>query len=110
MTVTQITNHVTSSNANDVVDFAKVVDQVVTSREELMKLCDSIHAPKRQSVVNLPLKDLHHHLNALQYKPTSEQPGFLLIHASSIPGYNRLDKLNNIKNITQPLKGFLDLN
>src|SRR6266498_2963990 len=44
--VTVIPNHlhVTSNNANDVVDVAQVIDQVITSQGELMKLCDSIHA------------------------------------------------------------------
>src|SRR6266540_3455549 len=71
---------------------------------------DSIHAPKRPSIVNLPPNDLCHRLNALCHKPTAEQPGFLLIKASSIPGYNQLDKLNFVKDISHTLTGFLDLN
>ena len=59
-------------NTNDEIDIAQVVDQVVISRGELMKLTDSIHAPKTQSIVNLPPKDLRHQLNALYHKPTSE--------------------------------------
>src|SRR6266498_5656124 len=100
----------TIQNAYDVVDVANVVDQVVISHSELMNLSDSIYAPKRPSVVNLPPKDLHHRLNALRHKPTSDQPGFLLFNASSIPGINRLDKLNLIRDLAQLLKGYIDLN
>jgi len=56
---------VTSTNANDVVDVAKLVDQVITSRGVQQKLSDSIHAPKGLSVVNLSLNDLRHRLNIL---------------------------------------------
>ena len=78
----------TSTNANDVVDVAKLVDQVITSRGVQQKLSDSIHAPKGLSVVNLSLNDLRHRLNVLQHKLTSERPGLLLISATSISGYN----------------------
>ncbi len=110
MTVTQNTEHMTASNANDIIDVAHVVAQVVTSRGEPMTLCDSIHAPKGKSIVSLPSKDLRHHLNALRHKPASEQLGFLLITASSIPGHNRLDKLNLIRDLSQSFSGYLDIN
>ncbi len=100
----------TSPNANDVIDLAKVVDQVVSSQGEARKLKDSMHAPKRPSIINLPPKDLRHKLNALRHKPTDEQLGFLLIKASSISGFNRLDKLSFISDNSQPLIGFLDTN
>ena len=99
-----------TQNANNNVDVAKVIDQIVISRDKLMNLSDSIHTPKRPLVVNLPPKDLRYHLNALRHKPTSEQPGFLLFNASSIPGINRLDKLNLVRDLSQPLNGFMDLN
>ncbi len=108
--VTQTSDHIISKNANDVLDIAAVIDQVVTSRSVPETLNDSLHAPKRQSIVNLPSNDLRHRLNALRHKPTSDQSGFLLIKAISIAGYNRLDKLNFIRNIFQPLQGFMDLN
>src|SRR6266498_2910258 len=83
--VTQIKGHVTSLNVNNVIDVANVIDQVVISCGELMKLSDSIHIPKGQlAFVNLPLKDLRHCLNVLRYKPISEQSDFLLIKAPSI--------------------------
>jgi len=101
---------VTYPNANDTVNIAQIVDQVVTLRGTPMILRDSIHAPKRPSVVNLSLTDLRHRLNALRHKPTSERSGFLLIAASSIPGYNRLEKLSYIKERFQEMPGYLDLN
>jgi len=64
-TVTLAQNHLINQNANDVVDVAQVVDQVVTSLGKPMNLSNSIHAPKRQSIVNLPPKNLRHRLNAL---------------------------------------------
>jgi len=110
VTVTHINEHVTSSNANDIIDVVNLVDQVVTSSGTPRKLSDSIHAPKRPSIINLPLKDLRYRLNALRHKPISDQPGFLLIKASSIPEYNRLDKLNLIRDLFQPITGYIDLN
>ncbi len=88
VTVTQTSDHMILKNANDVLDVAVVIDQVVTSRGAPKTLNDSLHTPKRQSIVNLPPNDLRHHLNALRHKPTSDQPGFLLIKANSIVGYN----------------------
>jgi len=44
VTVTHHTDHVTLQNANDIVDIAKLVDQVVASRDAQMNLYDSIHA------------------------------------------------------------------
>jgi len=84
VTVTQITDHMISSNTNDVVDVSAVVDQVVASRGEPKKLSDSIHAPKGSSIVSLPPNDLCHRINALRHKPPCDQPGFLLIQASSL--------------------------
>src|SRR6266540_232233 len=110
VTVTQKLDQVMTPNANDVVDVAHLIDQVVMSRGQPKSLRDSIHALKGASVVNLPPNDLCHRLNKLRDKPTSEQPGFLLIKATSIPGFNRLDKLNLIRDLSQPLTGFLDLN
>ncbi len=63
-------DHVTLTNANDEINLAHVVDQVVISRDELMKLSDSIHAPKGQSVVNLPPNDLRYQLNVFRHKLT----------------------------------------
>jgi len=100
---------VTVTNANDVTDVNHFVDQVINSYDAPQHLCDSIHAPKQPSVVNLSLNDLRHRLNVLRHKPASEQPGFLLIAAHSIPGYNRLDKLNHIIALFQLLPGYLDL-
>ena len=64
-----ISDYVTSPNANNAIDISKVVDRVITSREELMKLSDSIHAPQGPSLVSLPPNDLRHRLNALHHKP-----------------------------------------
>ncbi len=72
VTITQTCDHMTSTNANDVIDVAAVIDQVVTSRSASETLNDSLHIPKLQSIVNLPLNDLHHRLNALHHQPTSE--------------------------------------
>src|SRR6266498_3819703 len=109
-TVTPNSQHVTSKNADDVVDVAQLVNCVITSRGEQQKLSDSIHAPKRPSVINLSPSDLRHRLNQLRHKPTSERPGFLLVEAHSIPGYNRLEKINCITNIFQEMPGYVDLN
>src|SRR6266540_3742733 len=109
-TVTQNKEHVIIPNANDAIDLAKVVDQVVSSQGEVRNLMDSMHALKRPSIINLLTKDLRHKLNALRHKPTDELPGFLLIKASSIPGFNRLDKLNFISDNSHLLTGFLDTN
>jgi len=49
-------------------------------------------------------------LNALRHKNTSDQPDFLLIKTSSVPGYNRLDKLNFVRDLFQISDGFQDLN
>ena len=57
VTVTPAQNHMINQNANDAVDVAQVVDQIVTSLGKPMNLSNSIHAPKRQSIVNLPPKD-----------------------------------------------------
>src|SRR6266498_1892573 len=69
MTVTQISEPVTDQNASDVIDVAQIVDQVVSSRGAHKNLSDSMHAPKRLSIVNLSPKDLRHRLNALRHKP-----------------------------------------
>ena len=58
----------------------------------------------------MPPSDLRHRLNVLRHKPISEQPGFILIAATSIPGYNRLDKINYIKDLFHNLNGYVDLN
>ncbi len=71
VTVTQKLDQVMTPNANDVVDVAHLVDQVVMSRGQPKSLRDSIHAPKGASVVNLPPNDLRHRLNKLRHKPTS---------------------------------------
>ncbi len=110
VTVTQHTDHVLSQIANNVINIAHLVDQVFASRGPLKLMYNFIHAPKGQSVINLPPKDLRHRFNALHHKPTSEQPGFILISASSILGFNHLDKLNNVREIFQALPGFKDLN
>src|SRR6266540_4326921 len=109
-TVTQNKEHVIIPNADDAIDLAKVVDQVVSSQGEVRNLMASMHAPKRPSIINLPPKDLRHKLNALRHKPTDEQPDFLLVKASSIPGFNRLDKLNFISDNSHLLTGYLDTN
>ncbi len=109
-TIIQHLKHVTTNNANDIVDVAQVVNQVITSCGVQQKLSDSIHAPKRLSVVNLSSCDLHHHLNELRHKPSVEWPELLLITAHSIPRYNRLDKLNHIKELFESVPGYLDLN
>ncbi len=103
-------DHVYQISTNDVVDVADLVNQIVASRGTQMNLNDSIHAPNHQSVVNLPPKNLRHWLNQLRHKPTSEWSGFLLVSASSIPGYNRLDKLNLIHDLFWAFPDFLDLN
>ena len=108
--VTQHHDQVIAQNTSNVVDIASLVDHVIASRGVPKTIHNSIHAPKAQSIVNLPPKDLHHHLNALHHKPSTEQPGFLLFTASSIPRYNRLNKLNFIRELSQTLPGFLDLN
>ncbi len=72
MPITQHPQHVTPKNANDAVDVAQLVDQVVTSCGVQQKLSDSIHVPKGPSVVNLSPSDLRHRLNVLRHKPTSE--------------------------------------
>jgi len=101
---------VTVQNTNDVVNVAKLVDHLIKSRGIHQTLQDSVHAPKGKSIINLPPKDLRHHLNALRHKPILEQPDFLLINASSIPGYNCLDKLNLVREFSQTLHEYLDLN
>ncbi len=65
VTVTLNLDHVSISNANDAIDVAQIIDQVVASRDDQKDLYDSMHAPKRPSIVNLPPKDLRHHLNSL---------------------------------------------
>ena len=109
-TLTQTSDHMILTNANDVIDVAAVIDKVVTSRSTPKILNDLLHAPKRPSIISLPPNDLRHRLNALHHKLTSEQPGFLLIKANSIEGYNQLDKLNIIRDLFQPLNGFMDIN
>ncbi len=108
--VIQHLQHITTNYANDVVNVAQIVDQVVTSRGAQQTLSDSIHAPQGPSVVNLSLTDLRHRLNALRHKSISERPGLLSIPAASVPGYNRLDKLQHIQSIFQLLPGYLDHN
>ena len=98
-TVTQDSDHVTDLNASDEIDVTQLVDQLVSSRGSSKNLSASIHAPKRPSIVNLPPKDLRHRLNALRHKSISDRPGFLLLPASSIPGSNRLDKLNFVRDL-----------
>ena len=110
MIVTPHPSHVTPQNANDVIDVAHLVDQVVTSRGEQQTLNDSIHAPNRPSVISLAPNDLRHRLNKLRHKPPLDRPGFLIIASSSIPGYNRLDKLSYIMDRFQSLPGYQDLN
>ncbi len=109
-TVTQAQDSVTHQNTSDVIDVTHIVDQVVSSRGSHKTLSDSMHAPNRQSLVNLPPKDLRHRLNALRHKNTSDRPGFLLIKASSVPGYNRLDKLNFVRNLFHTSDSFQDIN
>ncbi len=58
----------------------------------------------------MSLTDLRHRLNALCHKSTSERPGLLSIPAASVPGYNRLDKLQHIQSIFQSLPDYLDHN
>jgi len=54
--------------------------------------------------------DLRHRLNVLRHKSKEERPGLLIIFTNSIPGYNRLDKLNHIKELFAHVPGYLDLN
>jgi len=101
---------VTYPITSDDIDIAEVVDQVIESCGGQQKLSDSIHVPKGRSIVNLLSDNLHHKLNTLWHKLTSERPDFITIITSSIPELNRLDKLECIRNIFQPLIGYLDLN
>jgi len=46
VTVTQNLDHVLISNANDAIDVAQIVDQVVASHGDQKNLYDSMHAPR----------------------------------------------------------------
>ncbi len=86
---------------------------MINSAGKKETLQDSIHAPaksKKTSIINLPPQDLRHHLNKLRHFKESDRQYFATIPAQTISGSNRIDKINFIRNICQPISGFIDMN
>jgi len=91
--------HVTNLNTTDVRNVAEIVDQIIMSQSIKQTLMNSIH----------PNPSLIYH--PMTYVTNStllgiNQKKLDYIAAATIPGSNRLEKLNHIQHICQSIPGF----
>ena len=89
----------TNLNTTDVRNVAEIVDQIVTSRGVKQTLTDSIH-PNPSSIYRPVTYVTNSTLLGINQKKLD------YIAAATIPGSNRLEKLNHIQHICQSIPGF----